>query len=223
MALAQPAPQRPARTEVVQVVVRHVIRQVTGVEARRDAGRVTVSESHVEEPEQQRRERHAHGRRHDQPQRIVGMVVVHAVDDPVQARTQSLLRFEVKHEPVQPVLEQRPQRIAAGRQTHRDRHALHREPPRGHHHDQRREDQDGHDRVHARERVQQARLEHRRRGAQHFGATALLIAHVLGPAHAAILLPGRRPRSSGCARVRPRNSSFHSTIASSRAALSQQN
>ena len=41
------------------------------------------------------------------------MVVVDAVDDPVQARAEPVLGFEVEHEPVQPVLEQRPQRVAA--------------------------------------------------------------------------------------------------------------
>ena len=45
------------------------------------------------------------------------MVVVDAVDDPVQARADALVRFEVEDDPVQPVLEQRPHGVAPDRQA----------------------------------------------------------------------------------------------------------
>ena len=44
------------------------------------------------------------------------MVVVDAVDDPVQARAEAVLGLEVEDEPMQPVLEQCPQRVAGDRQ-----------------------------------------------------------------------------------------------------------
>ena len=46
------------------------------------------------------------------------MVVVDAVDDPVQPRPDALLRLEVEHQAVHPVLGQRPEEIAAEHEAH---------------------------------------------------------------------------------------------------------
>ena len=79
-------PEPPARAEVVQVVVGHVVDQVAGEEARAEPGRVAGAEDQVQHPEHAARQRHAHRGRHHQAQRVVGVVVVDAVDDPVQPR-----------------------------------------------------------------------------------------------------------------------------------------
>ena len=105
--------------------------------------------------------------------------------------------------PVQPVLEQRPQRVAADEQPERRKHAQPREAPCGQRDDRRQEDQHRHGRMHTRERVQQPRFEHRRRRAQHVGAPrAAGVGHVLGPAHWRMLLALRRNMSK-CARGAP--------------------
>ena len=58
------------------------------------------------------------------------MVVVDAVDDPVHPRAEALLGLEVEHDPVQPVLEQRPQRVATDRQPGGGQDARARQLPR---------------------------------------------------------------------------------------------
>ena len=85
------------------------------------------------------------------------MIVVDAVDDPVQARTDALLGLEVEHDPVQPVLGQRPEQVAA-----EDPHD--RPPARAADHsldqqdrDHRTEQDRRHGRMHARELVEQSR------------------------------------------------------------------
>ena len=45
------------------------------------------------------------------------MVVVDAMDDPVQARSDPVLGLEVEDDPVQPVLGKRPQEVATQRKT----------------------------------------------------------------------------------------------------------
>ena len=51
------------------------------------------------------------------------MLVVDAMDDPVHARSDPTVGLEVEDDAVQPILEQRPQRIAAGEQSDRLGHA----------------------------------------------------------------------------------------------------
>ncbi len=65
-----------------------------------------------------------------------------------------------------------------------------RQPPRGQRDDRRQEDDHRNRGMHARERVEQLRVEHRRRRAQDVGPGCRSIAHVLGlgPAHGPMLL-----------------------------------
>ena len=65
------------------------------------------------------RERHGGRRRHDEPQRVVGMVVVDAVDHPVQPGADPVLGLEVEDDAVQPVLRQRPDGVAAQHEAER--------------------------------------------------------------------------------------------------------
>src|SRR5215208_7950710 len=60
------------------------------------------------EPEEESGEWNADGGGHDQPHRVVGMVVVDAVDDEVEAVAAPELGLPVEEEPMEPVLGQRP-------------------------------------------------------------------------------------------------------------------
>ena len=143
-------PSARARPVVVHVVVGHVVDQVAGEEAGGEDVRPGRAEDEHEQPVEAERERHAHRRRHHEPQRIVRVVVVDAVDDPVEARADALLGLEVEDDPVQPVLGERPEEVAADDQPeHLQRGRLtagadhEQDDDRGH------EDQRRHDRVNA--------------------------------------------------------------------------
>ncbi len=173
---------------MVQVVVHHVVDQVPQEESGAEAGGVARAHDEVHDAEDDRPQRDRDGRRHHQAHRVVGVVMVDAVDDPVHPCSQTVLGLEVEDEPVQPVLEQGPDRIAGGEQKHHRADAHLREAPGGHQHDGRHEDHHRDGRVHARERIQDARLEHRRRGAQHIRAAPGAIVYLLRPVHASDLI-----------------------------------
>ena len=82
--LAQAPAQPRLGPVVVHVVMQHVVAQVSAQEARAEGQERRAAEHQVEAVDEQRGQRDAQRRRHDQPHRVVGMVVVHAVDDPVQ-------------------------------------------------------------------------------------------------------------------------------------------
>ena len=66
------------------------------------------SEDEDEQPEEERGQRDARARGHHQPQAVVGVVVVDAVDDEVEAGADRVVGLPVEDEAVQPVLRQRP-------------------------------------------------------------------------------------------------------------------
>src|SRR5438067_10707578 len=70
---AQPAPG----AEMVQVVVGHVVDEIPGEEPRAERWRYPLAREQVDDAEDERAQRHADRRRHDQAQRVVGVVVVH--------------------------------------------------------------------------------------------------------------------------------------------------
>ena len=115
--LAHELAEARARPVVMHVVVRHVVHQVAGEEAGREDVRPRGPEHEHEQPPEAERERDAHRRRHDEPQRVVRMVVVDAVDDPVEPRAEALLGLEVEDEPVHPVLGERPEDVAGEHQA----------------------------------------------------------------------------------------------------------
>jgi hypothetical protein len=94
----------------------------------------------------------------------VGVVVVDAVDNPVEAGARSGLRLEVEDQPVDPVLHQRPEQPAAGDQPDRLAGAQVGRAEREQDRDRGQEDQRRNDWVHARQAVEQVRLEHPRGG-----------------------------------------------------------
>ena len=102
---------------VVQVVVDLVVDHVAREKARREGvgrGRAHDQDERDDEPGGQR---HADRRRHHEAHRVVGVVVVHAVDDPVEPRAEAVLGLEVEDDPVDPVLAQGPEGVAAGPQA----------------------------------------------------------------------------------------------------------
>ena len=90
------------------------------------------------------------------------MVMVDAVNDPVQARSDPALGLEVEGEAVDGVLAQRPEDVAADGAADRLEHGdpLQREDRERH--DRGHEEQRHNDRVNARQLVEDARLEHLR-------------------------------------------------------------
>ena len=153
------------RHVVVQVVVRVVVGQVADDEAGEEREGVGRAEDQHVEPEEERRERDADRGRHDQPHRVVGVVVVDAVDDEVEAVAAAELRLPVEDEPVQPVLGQRPDPEAGEEEQDGgpDREAAVDPEPDAADHD-RHEDDRRDRRMDAGEEVEEAALEHRRGG-----------------------------------------------------------
>ena len=163
-------PRRGLGAVVVHVVMEHVVgeiaRQETGAE-REVSG---IAGHQVEAVDEQRGQGDAHRGGHYQPHRIVGMVVVDPVDDPMQSGADAAVGLEMEHDAVQPVLGQRPEQVAAeqvedGQPACATDHALHE-----HERDRRPEQDRRHARVHARELVEQVRIEHARRGAHELAA-----------------------------------------------------
>src|SRR5215210_4532681 len=89
-------PEARLRTVVVQEVVRHVVDEVAEQEPGREDAPLRRAHHQHEQPEEPGRQRHAHRRRHHEAQRVVRVVVVHAVDDPVEAGAEPRVRLEVE-------------------------------------------------------------------------------------------------------------------------------
>jgi hypothetical protein len=163
--LADPLAQLRLRRVVVDVVVGVVVAQVPEDESGEGRERVRSAEDQHVEPEEERGERDADGGRHHQPHRVVGVVVMDAVDDEVEPVAAPELRLPVEQQPVQPVLGQGPdrdpreeeQRGCPDRQAPVDPEP---DPPDHHRHEDDRWDRG----VDAGEEVEEAALEHRRRG-----------------------------------------------------------
>ena len=168
MAEATPAAQQPladavVRMRVVQREVHHVVEQVAGEEAGARSPRVGCAENDVEQSEEACCERERERRRQHETLWIVRMVVMHAVDHPVQARADSVRRLEVEDRTMSPVLAERPERVAAD-QLHDDLPVrLTVERDSGEDEDGRQEDHGRDRRVHAGQPVERRRLEDRRR------------------------------------------------------------
>ena len=91
------------------------------------------------------------------------MVVVDAVDHEVHPAPEVVVGLEVEHDPVQPVLRQRPEEVAAGDPGQRD-HAGATEAEHGQQADRGPEQDQRDERMDPGEEVQEVRLEHLRRG-----------------------------------------------------------
>ena len=124
----------------------------------------------------------------------------------MQPCADALLGLEVEHDPVQPVLGQRPEQVAAERATaaspSRRRARSARTTTRKH--DHRAEQDRRHRRVHARELVEQVGVEHARRGAQHVAAAQAL--ELVGLGSAIDGKDSRRRRRGSAGRNRARRS-----------------
>ena len=90
--LAQLLAGRRRRHVVMEVEVGVVVGQVTGDEARERGVAGRRSEDQREEAEEQRGEGDAERRRHDEPERVVGVLVMDAVHDEVEATAERVIR-----------------------------------------------------------------------------------------------------------------------------------
>ena len=172
--LAQPPPDGGPRPVVVHRVMDHVVGQVAGQEPGAEGERVVAAQHEPEQPGEQQRERDAGRRRHHEPHRVVGMIVVDAVDHPVQARAEPALGLEVEDDAVEPVLHQRPDGVAAHDEGERVERADARDPEDQQRGDDGEVEDDGHRRMHPREPIQQRGAEHRWGGLQVLGVYGAL-------------------------------------------------
>ncbi len=140
----------------------HVVRHITGVEAGADHPGQRCAEDEDEDAEERCRERNRERGRQHEALRVVWVVVMHAVDHPVDARSDPVLRLKVEHRPVEPVFDERPEGVAAGDRCHGRASRQAAQPEHCEQHDRRAEDQNRNGRMDAREPIEQARREHRR-------------------------------------------------------------
>lgn len=143
MKLAQPFAHPPSRAPVMQEEVEGVVNDVPEVETRADRPGTWRSERRDEQSEEHERERDRERRRQDEPPGVIRMVVMHAVDHPVQSLAQTMIGLEMEDRPVSPVLAERPEQISGDRCRQRSfgthpRPAEHREQRNDRQEDQRR-------------------------------------------------------------------------------------
>ena len=92
-------------------VMEHVIADIAKNQPRKHRRRKT-SKNQKKQTIEKKRERDAYDGRHNEPSRIVRIVMMNTMDDIVQALSQTGLRFVVENVPVDEVLEQRPEQNA---------------------------------------------------------------------------------------------------------------
>src|SRR4030095_2550287 len=102
-----PKPDTPLHREVVCRVVNRVVTNVAEREAGRD-GRRKAAESHGKQHSKEDRQWDAYNRRHNQPGRVVGVVMVNTVDHVMQKFANTGLWLVMKNVSVDDVFEQRP-------------------------------------------------------------------------------------------------------------------
>ena len=156
-ALAEPA----AWAMVMESKMRHVVGEVSPEKPCADRPRKRCPQNQNEEHEKCRRERQRERGRKDEALGIVRVLVVDAVDDPVHACPQTAPGLEVEHSAVEPILDERPEEVAAddAKQDLGDREPA--ESENREDHDRGAEDQHGDSGVHARDSVDRSRLEER--------------------------------------------------------------
>ena len=70
---------------MVHVVVHHVVGEVAGSEAGKHRPRERQAEDEHDDAEGEEQDRRTQEERHDQPQRVARVIVMHAMDQEVQA------------------------------------------------------------------------------------------------------------------------------------------
>src|SRR4051794_29271120 len=175
---AQRLPELGPRHVMVQVVVHVVIGEVAEDESREDREGMRRAEDQHVETEEQRRQGDADGGGHDEPHRVVRMVVMDAVDDEVETVAPAELRLPVEEQAVEPVLGQRPDPEAGGEHQGGGAGCEASVDPEPDAADDDRDEDDRRDRrMDAGEEIEKAALEHRRRGRE---AGCALVRHRRG-------------------------------------------
>ena len=156
---------------MVKVEVGVVVGEIAGDEPREEGVCRRRSEDEREQSEEQGRERDADRRRHDQPERIVGVLVVDAVHDEVEPGAERVVGLPVEDGAMQPVLAERPDQEAGEEEPGDLEDVIAAVEPRPQTDDHDRDEDDRRDRwVNSREEVEEAALEEWRRRAQAIGS-----------------------------------------------------
>ena len=104
MILLQPEPRAAFHGEMVRRVMEHVVTDITENQPGKH-GRRKASKNQKKQTIEKKRERDADDWRHNQPSRIVGIIVMHAVNHIVQPFSPTSLRFVMKYVPVDEIFE----------------------------------------------------------------------------------------------------------------------
>ncbi len=111
MILLQPEPRAAFHGEMVRCIMEHVIADITENQPGKH-GRRKASKKQKKQTIEKKRQRDAYHWRHNEPSRIVGIIVVHAVNHIVQLLSPTSLRFVMKYVPVDEIFDQRPEQNA---------------------------------------------------------------------------------------------------------------
>ena len=111
MILLQPETRAAFHDEMVRGIMEHVIADITENQARKH-GRRKVSKNQKKQTIEKKRERDTYDRGHNKPSRIVGVIVVHAVNHIVQPLSKTSLGFIMEYIPMDEILTQRPEQNA---------------------------------------------------------------------------------------------------------------
>src|SRR6266404_1241792 len=161
MILLQPKPNAILHGEMVRRVVNHVVTDITKRETGRYWRRIAPKRKSEQEIEQHRH-RNANDRRQNQPAGVIGIIVMHAVNDKMQHFPGTRLRFVMKDVAMDNVLEERPHQNTEQKKSNddRDRHIPLRECAVEEVNDHRRVQNDGRGGMNVRKELHELALEH---------------------------------------------------------------
>src|SRR5438034_4456912 len=115
MILLQPKPDAAFHGEMMSRVMEHVIANVTENQPGKH-GRRKASKNQKKQTVEKKREWNAYARRHNEPPRIVGIIMMDAVNNVVQSFSQTRFRFVMEYVPVDEIFDQRPEQNAQQKQ-----------------------------------------------------------------------------------------------------------
>ena len=101
--------------QMVRRIMEHVVADITENQPGKH-GRRKASKNQKKQTVKKKRERDAYDWRHNEPSRIVGIIVMNAVNHVVQSLSPTSLRFVMKYVPVNEVFDQRPEQNAEQKQ-----------------------------------------------------------------------------------------------------------
>ena len=158
----------------MQSEMHRVVQHVTGKETATHTPTKRQPKRKHEYPKKQPRQWDREGGRQNETPRVVRMIVMHTMNHPMNASTDTTLGLEMKNAPVSPVLTKGPKHITAGRRHDRleDPHASNRQHCEDH--DHRYEDNRRSRRMRTRKPIESRRRKDRRRRPKPFRSSRYL-------------------------------------------------